>query len=38
MDRWSKFLALLARYNGLTEKHQINVFTAGLGNPLKTDV
>jgi hypothetical protein len=34
----SKFLSLLARCDGLVEKHQINVFIAGLCNPLKTDV
>jgi hypothetical protein len=34
----NKFLSLLARCDGLAEKHQINVFTAGLCNPLKTDV
>jgi hypothetical protein len=34
----SKFLSLLACCEGLDEKHQINIFTVGLGNPLKTDV
>jgi hypothetical protein len=34
----SQFLSLLARCDGLVEKHQINVFTAGLCNPLKTDI
>jgi hypothetical protein len=29
---------LLARCEGLAEKHQINIFIGGLGNPLKTDV
>jgi hypothetical protein len=33
-----KFLSLLARCDGLTEKHQINVFTAGLCNLLKTNI
>jgi hypothetical protein len=33
-----KFLSLLARYDMFAEKHLINVFTAGLCNPLKTDV
>jgi hypothetical protein len=34
----SKFLALLARCDDLVEKHQIYIFTAGLGNPLRTDM
>jgi hypothetical protein len=34
----SKFLALLARCDDLVEKHQIHIFTVGLGNPLRTDV
>jgi hypothetical protein len=34
----SKILSLLARCDELAEKHQINIFTARLGNPLKTDV
>jgi hypothetical protein len=34
----SKFMSLLARCEGLVEKHQINISTDGLGNPLKTDV
>jgi hypothetical protein len=34
----SQFLSLLARCDGLVEKHQVNVFTAGLCNPLKTDI
>jgi hypothetical protein len=34
----SKFLALLARCNDLVEKHQIHIFTADLGNPLRTDM
>jgi hypothetical protein len=34
----SQFLALLARCDDLVEKHQIHIFTAGLGNPLRTDV
>jgi hypothetical protein len=34
----SQFLALLARCDNLVEKHQIHIFTAGLGNPLRTDV
>jgi hypothetical protein len=29
---------LLGHSDGLAEKHQINIFTVGLGNPLKTDV
>jgi hypothetical protein len=33
-----KFLTLLTRYEDLTEKHQINIFTADLCNPLCTDV
>jgi hypothetical protein len=34
----TKFLSLLACYEDLVEKHQINIFTAGLWNPLKTNV
>jgi hypothetical protein len=34
----SKFMSLLTCCDGLAEKHQINIFTAGLRNPLKTDV
>jgi hypothetical protein len=34
----SQLLALLARCDDLVEKHQIHIFTAGLGNPLRTDV
>jgi hypothetical protein len=37
-DYQSRFLALFNRYIGLTEKQQIDIFTAGLRNPLKTDV
>jgi hypothetical protein len=37
-DYQSKFLSLLARCEDLTEKHQINIFTAGLRNPLRTVV
>jgi hypothetical protein len=28
----------VTRCEGLIEKHQVDIFTAGLGNPLKTDV
>jgi hypothetical protein len=34
----SKFMSLLARCEGLVEKHQINIFTVGSGNSLKTNV
>jgi hypothetical protein len=37
-DYQSKFLSLLARCEDLAEKHQINIFTAALRNPLRTDV
>jgi hypothetical protein len=33
-----QFLKLLARCEGLREEHQIQLFTAGLSEPLKTDV
>jgi hypothetical protein len=31
-------LALVNRCTGLTEKQQIDIFTAGLRNPLKTGI
>jgi ferredoxin len=34
----NKFLSLVTRCEGLIEKHQVDIFTAGLGNPLKTNV
>jgi hypothetical protein len=34
----SQFLALVSRCEGLIEKHHVDIFTACLGNPLKTDV
>jgi hypothetical protein len=37
-DYQSRFLALVNRCTGLTEKQQIDIFTIGLRNPLKTDV
>jgi hypothetical protein len=37
-DYQSRFLTLVNRCTGLTEKQQIDIFTAGLRNPLKTDV
>jgi hypothetical protein len=37
-DYQSKFLALVTRCTDLVEKHQIDIFTNGLHNPLKTDV
>jgi hypothetical protein len=37
-DYQSRFLALVNRCTGLTKKQQIDIFTAGLRNPLKTDV
>lgn len=33
-----QFLALLCRTDPLTEQQQIQLFTAGLGQPLQTDV
>ncbi|GJN37202.1 hypothetical protein PR202_gb26131 [Eleusine coracana subsp. coracana] len=33
-----QFLKLLARCDNVTEPQQIAIFTAGLGNPMKTDV
>jgi hypothetical protein len=37
-DYQTKFLSLLTNCEDLVEKHQINIFIAGLCNPLKTDV
>jgi hypothetical protein len=37
-DYQDQFLILLARCEGLREEHQIHLFTAGLPEPLKTDV
>jgi hypothetical protein len=37
-DCQTRFLALVNRYKGLTELHQINIFTTSLCDPLKTDV
>jgi hypothetical protein len=37
-DYQSRFLALMYRCTGLTEKQQIDIFTVDLCNPLKTDV
>jgi hypothetical protein len=37
-DYQSKFLALVTRCTDLVKKHQIDIFTNGLHNPLKTDV
>jgi hypothetical protein len=37
-DYQTRFLALVNRCKGLTEPHQINIFTADLCDPLKTDV
>jgi hypothetical protein len=34
----NKFLQLVNRCTNLSEKHQIDIFTAGLCNPLKTNV
>jgi hypothetical protein len=34
----NKFLSLVTRCEGLIEKHQVDIFAAGLGNPLKSDV
>jgi hypothetical protein len=38
VDYQSKFLALVTRCIGLIERHQIDIFTNGLRNPLKTDI
>jgi hypothetical protein len=38
VDYQSRFLTLVNHCTGLTEKQQIDIFTAGLRNPLKTDV
>jgi hypothetical protein len=37
-DYQNRFLALVNRCTGLNEKQQIDIFTAGLRNPLKIDV
>jgi hypothetical protein len=37
-DYTEAFLAYLSRCDTLTEHHEIAIFTAGLGEPLKTDV
>jgi hypothetical protein len=37
-DYQAKFMSLLARCEDLAEKHQINIFIAGLQNPLRIDV
>jgi hypothetical protein len=37
-DYQSKFLALITRCIGLIERHQIDIFTNGLRNPLKTNI
>jgi hypothetical protein len=37
-DYQNRFLALINRCAGLSEKQQIDIFTAGLRNPLKTEV
>jgi hypothetical protein len=37
-DYQSHFLALVNRCKGLSEPHQISIFTTGLCDPLKTDV
>jgi hypothetical protein len=37
-DYQDQFLILLAHCEGLREEHQIHLFTAGLPEPLKTDV
>jgi len=37
-DYQSQFLTLLARCEEVTETQQIDIFTAGLRNPLRTDV
>jgi hypothetical protein len=38
VDYQSAFLTLVALCDNLTEKQQINIFTAGLCNPFRTDV
>jgi hypothetical protein len=37
-DYQTRFLVLVNRCKGLSENHQIEIFTIGLRNPLKTDV
>jgi hypothetical protein len=37
-DYQNRFLALINRCTGLSEKQQIDILTAGLRNPLKIDV
>jgi hypothetical protein len=37
-DYQTRFLALVNHCKGLTEPHQIDIFTTGLRDPLKTDV
>jgi hypothetical protein len=38
VDYQTRFLALVNHCKVLTEPHRINIFTAGLRDPLKTDV
>jgi hypothetical protein len=38
VDYQNRFLALVDRCTGLSEKQHIDIFTAGLRNPLKADV
>jgi hypothetical protein len=33
-----QFLTLLCRYEGLSPQHQMNLFIAGLGEPMSSDV
>jgi hypothetical protein len=37
-DYQNQFLAIVNRCIGLSEKQQIDIFTTGIHNPLKTDV
>jgi hypothetical protein len=37
-DYQRQFLSLLCRFDGLTPKHQMNLFTAGLGEPMRFDI
>jgi hypothetical protein len=37
-DYTEAFLTHLSRYDTITEPHQVAIFTAGLGEPLQTDI
>jgi hypothetical protein len=38
VDYQNKYSQLVNRCDNLSKKHQIDIFTIGLNNPLKTDV